>query len=643
MFGLTGWIIWDIVQNNQIDKIASVPAQKDRNRVNHILKALEEDLPVDFQELRSSLEYVNNRYDVADFRLQSLTRIVYKYWDRIDPIMQAEIKDTYIHFKYWMDQPGEDGMCFWSENHQLLFATAEYLAGQRWEDEIFHNDGKTGKEHMEMARKRILIWLEQRWLYGFTEWYSNVYYVEDIAPLSNLIDFAEDEEIVQKASIILDLLLHDVATQSYRGTFISSSGRMYRGGKFSGEGNSMRSVIAHIWGKGRWGYTYPPREGMDLNFMYVDNYEVPQVIKEIGLDTSIVIVKASNGLDVEELRSEGLYGMQDQQIMMQWAMEAFTHPQVIENSLNYINEHNMLGNGFLHDFKLVNLGILRKSGLLPFVSRSLNSATNGTTIQRANTYTYRTPYYQLATAQAYHPGMFGDQHHIWNAVIAPELSIFTTHPGKPSIAKNQSKGSPDYWVGNGRLPHAVQDEHVLLCIYQIPNESGFMEGNIVDFTHAHFPQAAMDTTLVKGRYAFGKKGNVFFSFIGNNDLSYREDSDFDLIQPGKDAYWIFEISTNEQDASFEDFMLRIQQNPTDYQNQELTYHTEGKELHLKYQGEFRKNGAVIDTSYPRFSSPYSSTPRKPESITISHGDNQLFLDFYQGIREEGKTTDHRKK
>ena len=94
-----------------------------------------------------------------------------------------------------MDQPGQDSMCFWSENHQILFAASEYLAGQYYPDETFSNDGKKGTEHMAIARERIMIWLEQRWLYGFTEWYSSVYYVEDIAPLANLIEFADDDEI----------------------------------------------------------------------------------------------------------------------------------------------------------------------------------------------------------------------------------------------------------------------------------------------------------------------------------------------------------------------------------------------------------------------------------------------------------------
>ena len=44
----------------------------------------------------------------------------------------------------------------------------------------------------------MLDWFEMRWNYGFIEFYSGVYYKEDIGAIINLIDFAEDEEMVKR-------------------------------------------------------------------------------------------------------------------------------------------------------------------------------------------------------------------------------------------------------------------------------------------------------------------------------------------------------------------------------------------------------------------------------------------------------------
>lgn len=597
-----------------------------------MLRALQEGEPYDFSSLQGPFDLIERRGDTADFRLQPLTRIVYDHAHKISPEELQTIKEAFLGFKYWMDQPGRDGMCFWSENHQILFSTAEYLAGQRWPDEIFTNDGKTGAEHRDMARQRVLYWLEQRWLYGFTEWYSNVYYVEDIAPLANLIDFAEDPEIVQKATIVMDLLLHDLATQSHRGVFLSTSGRMYDGKKNGNRGNSMRAVVEHIWGQGTFGYESPPRQGMDLCFIYGRKYQVPEVIRAIGLDPGPSVIRASTGLNVSELRSEDLIGQKDRQIMMQWAMEAFSNAAVIDNSMRYVERNDMFHNKFLQGFQLLDIEALRQYGLLPFVSLLIRPQSNGSAIQRANTYTYRTPDYMIATSQAYHPGTFGDQHHIWTATLSEEVSLFTTHPAKPLMLGDMPSNSPGYWVGNGRLPHCVQHRNIVLCMYDLDDQPGFLEKEVADFTHAFFPMDKLADVEIDDRFAFARHRNTLVAFVARYPLKYAEGGQDDLIQPGVDGYWIFEASTLAEEGSMEAFQERIRSNAVVSRDRTLQYTSGGESLQVTFGGDFCLNGSVVNTEYPRFDSPYASCPRKPQSITISHDGHLLELDFHKRLR-----------
>ncbi|MBN2291755.1 MAG: hypothetical protein JXM70_04980 [Pirellulales bacterium] len=625
--------IGDIGDNRAAAGEKTGSEKKLRPRSNEALAALQAGKQFDFSRLDDTHKFIAARLDTSDFHLQSLIRIIYAHADALPPAELGRIKKTFLNFKYWMDQPGRDSMCFWSENHQILFAAAEYLAGQYWPDEVFVNSGKKGAEHRDMARKRILIWLEQRWLYGFTEWYSNVYYVEDIAPLANLIDFARDKEIVDKATIVMDLLLHDLATQSHRGVFISTSGRMYEGNKKSNDGNSMRSVIEHLWGKGAFGYKTSPHEGMDLNFIVCRNYKVPDVIKAIGLDEGPSIIKASTGLNVSELQGEELLGRNNRQIMMQWAMEAFSNPEVIENSLAYIKKNDMFSNTFVQGFKLVDTEALRKPGALSKLSKTLNPMTNGSAIQRANTYTYRTPDYMIATAQAYHPGTCGDQQHIWTATLSEEVSLFTTHPSKPLSIGGSRGNSPGYWVGNGRIPHSVQHENIVMNLYRIPEKPTFLEKEVLDFTHAYFPADKLEDVKIDGRYAFARHRRTLVAFIGRYPLSYAEGSRDDLIQPGRDSYWIFEASTMAKEGGMEAFMKRIRGNAIDYKDNALQYNSGGNSLRVMFGGIFLVNGGVVDTEYPRFDSPYAKCPRKPRTIRIAHGGHELTLDFYGRKRE----------
>ena len=561
-------------------------------------------------------------------------RILYRHREKLSEADYHKIRRIFLDFKYWMDQPGRDSMCYWSENHQILFASAEYLAGQLWPDAVFANSGLTGREHRAMARERILTWLEQRWLYGFTEWYSNTYYVEDIAPLANLVDFAADEDIAVKSTMILDLLLHDLATQSWQGTFISSSGRMYANGKRYSEMNGMQAVIDHLWDPRQWGRAAVTKKGMDLNFIYIENYELPPVIRAIGEDDEReLVIKASNGLNLDELAAAGLVGLQDPQIMMQWAMEAFSNDTVIDNTIAYAHRHDMLGNEFLHDLRHFNLSILKATGALPALSRYLNPVTNGVAIQRANTYTYKDPDFMLASAQAYHPGSFGDQQHLWNAVLSRDVSVFTTHPAAPLSEKGALSGSPGYWVGSARFPHVAQDRNVVLNIYQPPQGLGYMEKTLVEYTHAHFPRERFDEVIVDGRYAFGRSGRSYAALVGRRELNYMEGTSDDLVQPGLDSYWVFEAGSEARDGSFAAFMQRIRGNDVRFENRHLRYTSGGRTLELHFQGDFLVDGEVQDLEYDRFDSPYAQAPREPDAIRIEHDGHALELDFH-GLRRE---------
>ena len=625
LVGIIAWAAIDFVKSDKIKKLPSRPEESLEGSPNDFLMALENGESYPDELLFNVLDYVDNRYDCADFRLVSLMRVMYKYGDVIPENQYEAIKTTMLNFKYWMDQPGEDSMCFWSENHQLLFASAEYLAGQLFPDEIFTNDGKSGKEHMEIGKERLNIWFEQRFRYGFVEWYSNTYYVEDVGPLSNVIDYAEDDDIQIKATMIMDLLLYDLATQSYKGALMSTSGRSYESGKKAGENNSMRSVSMSIWPEYEIG---TPHESMDINFFLIENYKVPSVIEAIGRDADSVVIKASTGLDLEELETEGLIGLGTDQIMMQWAMESFTNPEVISNTMKYISKNNMLSNEFLNDFKLINIGALKFTNSLPAVSRILNPVSDGVAIQRADTYTYRTNDYMLATAQSHHAGEFADQQHVWSATLGYEFSVFTTHPAKP-LGDGALSGSPSYWVGSGRFPHSAQEENINITIYSIEDKKGFMEKNLVFFTHAYFPTELFDETILEENLAFGAYKNAYIALIGKNDLYLQEGTTDDLIQDGAVTFWVCEMASINEYATLEDFAEHIRSNPIffDEGNLHLSYESNEKSLELTFGDRFMIDGEEVNTNYQRYDSPYSQTQREPNTILIDFDDKSLYLDF----------------
>ncbi len=582
---------------------------------------------IDWNRLDGTLEYIENEYDCSDFRLVNLVRILYKYGDKIPVDYLSKIEDVLFNFRYWWDEPGENSMCYWSENHQILFASAEYLIGQKYPDTVFTNSGLTGKEHQLKAKQRILDWLEMRWKYGFIEYYSSVYYKEDIGAMINIIDFANDDEIVKKTEIIFDLLFYDVALQNNGNYFISVSGRAYEGNRKGGPGATLGGLTNYFWGDGK-----QINPGLMYGMMTTEKYKLPPVLKEIALDSSNMVIKQNNGLDISDLKSEGYFGTDNRSMMMQWGMESFTNPEIVRNSLQHMRNCSMFSNEFIGDFKMLDFTLLKWFHLEPLLVRLINPQSNGVAIQKGNTYTYKTKDYSLYSVQNHQPGDYADQQHVSGMNVGNSFSIFHTHPALPAEKKHQS---PNYWVGYGHFPHVAQEKNVSLAIYNIPGEKGLMEMELLDYTHAYFPSELFDTIVVDANYALGKKGNTYGAFITYNPLNFVQNTTDDLIQPGKQTFWITEAGSKNEDGSFEQFCKRIQSNPIDFDSTQLilNYQSNGKKYSLTFNGAFKIDNQAIKTDYSRYDSPYCKAEKKDSTITIQFNGKKLFLD-YENLKRE---------
>ncbi len=642
--------------------------------------------------LAPSLEFINNRYDCADFRMQLLFRLYKDCYDQLPQSVRELIKSTCLNFKYWMDQPGEDSICFWSENHQLLFAVSEYLSGQEWPDELFTNSGLTGAEHMNKAISRINYWMEQRFKYGFAEWLSNNYYAENIAPISNYIQYSQDKASVERMKIIFDLLWYDVATYSVNNTFVAVSSRMYGDNK-SGNlyGNRIRAAMETIWSELDTGKLVSARSpieqqiidgsadlettvklvGVDAQMMQnfiamyqTSCYRLPEVIYNIALDREPVVIKSSSGLNVTELKKAGLIGQEDYQIMAQMGSEAFTNPEVIENTLKYLSRQKMFRNKFVNPFRFVNIKLLSLLKVPRYISANFALMTNGIALERGNLYCYRNKYYALTTAAAHHVDTCGAQEHIWTANIAPDLAVYTTHPARDDDSREKHGASPGYWVGNGRQPMSVQDKNINITIYKLPEKKRLLEFHIARITHAYMPKEKFDILELQGTYVFGKRGNVFMAMISNGELKYRPydnyaaslliqhdkqvtkidelklDREFDLVREGGDYHtYITELSDTDRET-YEQFKQRIIANKIVVSNGSVSYTSSGSEYYVNYDQTFRINGEVQDTEYKRFNSKYSVANREPNTIFIKYGRNSLRLNYEQIERTESSGKDH---
>lgn len=646
-----------------------------------------EDVALISSNLEGAIERIDIREDCADFTAAGLIRFYIENKDRLAEENKKEIRDCLTNFKYWMDQYDgrSDSMCHWSENHQIMFSSTEYLVGCEWPNDVFA-DGKTGEEHVAMAKERISAWMSQRYYYGFSEYYSNNYYPEDIAPMANFIQFAReaDKDMVQQMKIIMDIIWFDIATQSYKYidesgntqyAFVSASGRMYMDNKSSDDtGNRLRPYINLVLGNGNDFEEKVDRFFVCFKRMYRATkngeaiYQVPEVIKTIFDDPADEqIVKSSNGITLTELVEDGFVGQNANQILMQMGMEAFSNPEVIDNSIEYLNNNKLFKNSFLNDFKLVNLWPLTLTNSLGFLSGLLNPATDGKAIQRGNVYTYQTPYYSMSTTQEHFAGDYADQHQINVATLASNLSVYTAQP-----MRNSTRGQ--YWVGYGRLPYSVQEKNVNISIYTIPNGTGLLEPHVVKYSHAYFPVGLFDEVkldFMNDGYVFGRKGDTYImlramsdgdaKLLFKNDMDGVSDGDlatdrdkiktsvkelieasgdlrYDLIFEGGSTHaWVTELGSVAENGSFETFVSDMLSNICKFDGATVIYENKDISLDVKYNEYFKVNGSTICTEYARYENAYvenGKIERGAKVMTFEFNGYRLTLNFEAGIREE---------
>jgi len=598
----------------------------------HVPKALNDlkqgNVHINEQELIDFCNFVDQREDCNDFRMVALQRLYLEYKDDLSNTIQKRIKQTILNFRYWMTEQGNDNMCYWSENHQILFASIEYVACTHFKEELFTNENKQGKDKIAYAEERIHHWLDLRYNTGFIEWHSHVYYAEDLAALMHLIDFSNNEAIIKKATIVTDLLFFDCAIHSYKGNFALTHGRSYEQQKKSPINADIAPIMSEVFGFTNVPYLWHHIANI---FHFRLQYQVPQIIVDIAKDESTVILKDQMGFDLKNIHKE-LHLQNELDRFVLWQMEAFTNKEAIEYTIDMLNEYNLYTNMFLSDFKSISHPLLRKLRLLPLISRVLNPFTNGVAIQKANTYTYKTNFYSMSTAQNHHPGEFGDQQHIMNICLSEELNIFVTHPSiLPYDDDNAYLSlSPTAWVGNGRMPHSVQHESVNISMFHLPSKKAYMEKSIMDYTHVYFPEEKLDDVTVKDNYAFARYGNAYIALIGNGDFIQEPDQ---IKLYGKRNYWIFEVSSLHQET-YDTFITRIRNNLVDFRNNTVNYISNNNQYVLKYKKEFKINNQVIDTSYKRLDTPYCTAERYPELYQIHYQNHTLTLDLKNLVREE---------
>ncbi|MFD1747526.1 hypothetical protein ACFSE1_18810 [Rhizobium helianthi] len=174
----------------------------------------------------NTLAAVDERRDCSDFVLVPLLWMAASYRQQLPPDTWQEIETSILNYRYWVDEPGNDVMWFWSENHVLCFHVSQYLAGRLFAEKHFECSGRSGQEQARLAEGRLLKWFDSVETHGLAEWNSAAYYPIDFIGLLALEHFGEGQ-IRQRARLLLDRLFAMISLHTLGGVPAGSMGRAY--------------------------------------------------------------------------------------------------------------------------------------------------------------------------------------------------------------------------------------------------------------------------------------------------------------------------------------------------------------------------------------------------------------------------------
>lgn len=427
--------------------------------VFHVLarRMLNIERPEDDELLLQDLDFIESRGDCSDFLAIGFIRLLHHY--EVSSAVKARVKEVLLSFRYWMDEEGSDGMCFWSENHALMFYGAQLVTGQMFPNDVFTRSGRTGREQAVIGATRCRDWLNDVESAGAEEFNSASYMPVTVTALLNLVDYAPDD-ISARSSAVLDSLMHQLCMHVFQKSVISPQGRVYRDVIYPYR-QSVQSLLHMVSAE----FPYSNAENIwDVNLI-TSRYKFPEDLVGIARQEAHKTYISGNARIVLEKTAD-------------YVLTSVQCPRAANDAPDW---HNLCFDE--NADRSTNAYV-----------KSLNERFHGTSV--------------------FEPGVYGYQQHLWYAAVSSECVVFVNHPGS---AVDLDGMRPGYWYGNGVFPAVKQIGNVLGSVFEIPDT------HPINFTHVFWPVVKFAESVQDGQWLFGRGENGYIGLWCSGELEAVDD------------------------------------------------------------------------------------------------------------------------
>ncbi len=370
----------------------------------------------------------------ADFSITWLVRILNftngEYDDQILSVLEE--------LPFWLSD-GEESRQYWSENHMLMWMSANWLLHEKY-----------GWETRPTLRQNLVHWLNLKIEYGFYEYFSTVYLPFTSSGLLNLVDFAEDEEIKALATQAFTRLYKDILlVVNEDDAFYPTAGRNEFSRYRSFYGSSMQRLIYLLSGLG----TEPNRLSTGSGALATSTLNVDDIVNSWETEVNTTL---DYGHPLSRAREIHAALSREDRIVFQWSSGGYFHPLVAEGTLWQIGNYNLWAHEEFEPFSFTQF--FPPSIGRPFAEIAA-SITRSSYIGSAEIDIFKNKGVVLTSSHDKWKGRLGYQ-------IYPVAATIGTTCVFPRSGEVKGFERVPSRTSNEHLPYVSQDENVALIMYR---------------------------------------------------------------------------------------------------------------------------------------------------------------------------------
>ena len=410
---------------------------------------------------------------VADFDIVRLIRVLFLSNGEYD----AQILPVLNQLPFWLNK-GDITRGYWSENHMCMWMSSNWLLHEKYGNVIDENLDYRLRHYLRLKIK-----------YGFYEYFSGNYYPFTFCGLSNLADFAQDQEIKNLATKAAQRLLKDImVVTTDLGVYSPTTSRGFYDLYDTAYGHNHSNLTYLLTGFG----PHPAELSHSGPFLATTTIDLDDVIDswKPHIDSSFTI---GHSIDSGFVINDSL--TDTDRILFQWSSGTYFPPQTAQETAQLLHDSDLWDHVDFTRLKPLSFNPIED---FPQIAEDLSVASKSSVYAGQDLVVFKNNSISLCSTQNYWKGKLGYQQFPCVANLGTTAVIPSSGPATSDWDSRPRNNAHEH------LPYVSQTKNVALVMYrpeEKPNWLGYLNPETSLFWNENdYDEIVLDSLWLIGKH-----------------------------------------------------------------------------------------------------------------------------------------------